>query len=102
MKYDQIRRKTRPVHVGRVPVGGDAPISVQSMTNTDTHDFAATLAQVRALEAARCDVDIEHVEQVAGGAAFLVAVRVFDVETQERRLRFGDGAYGLDWVYLAA
>ena len=37
------RRKTRQIQVGPVAVGGDAPISVQSMTNTPTHDVAATL-----------------------------------------------------------
>ena len=46
------RRKSRQIHVGSVPVGGDAPISVQSMTNTDTCDVDATVAQIRALEGA--------------------------------------------------
>ena len=40
------RRKSRQIMVGRVPVGGDAPISVQTMTNTDTSDVRATLDQV--------------------------------------------------------
>ena len=42
------RRKSRQIMVGNVPVGGDAPISVQTMTNTDTGDVAATVAQVLA------------------------------------------------------
>ena len=42
------RRKSRMVHVGNVAVGGDAPISVQTMTNTDTTDVAATVAQIQA------------------------------------------------------
>jgi (E)-4-hydroxy-3-methylbut-2-enyl-diphosphate synthase len=50
------RRKSRKIHVGPVPVGGDAPITVQSMTNTLTHDVAATVAQIRALEAAGADI----------------------------------------------
>ncbi len=50
------RRKTRQISVGAVKVGGDAPISVQSMTNTPTHDVAATLAQIHALEAAGADI----------------------------------------------
>ena len=50
------RRASRTVRVGRISIGGDSPISVQSMTNTDTNDVKATLAQVRALEAAGCDV----------------------------------------------
>jgi (E)-4-hydroxy-3-methylbut-2-enyl-diphosphate synthase len=40
------RRKTRQIMVGDVAVGGDAPISVQSMTNTETTDVEATLAQI--------------------------------------------------------
>ena len=50
------RRKCRQVMVGNVPVGGDAPISVQSMTNTLTSDAAATIKQVRALEEAGADM----------------------------------------------
>jgi (E)-4-hydroxy-3-methylbut-2-enyl-diphosphate synthase len=50
------RRKSRKIHVGAVPVGGDAPISVQSMTNTLTADAAATIAQIRQLEEAGADI----------------------------------------------
>ncbi|MBF0621721.1 MAG: flavodoxin-dependent (E)-4-hydroxy-3-methylbut-2-enyl-diphosphate synthase [Magnetococcales bacterium] len=52
----QPRRKTRQIRVGRVLVGGDAPISVQSMTNTDTRDVPATLAQITALADAGADI----------------------------------------------
>ncbi|NIC36690.1 flavodoxin-dependent (E)-4-hydroxy-3-methylbut-2-enyl-diphosphate synthase [Halomonas desiderata] len=51
-----VRRKSRQIHVGKVPVGGDAPISVQSMTNTDTLDVAATVAQIQRLEDAGADI----------------------------------------------
>ena len=50
------RRRSRQIMVGDVPVGGDAPIAVQSMTNTPTDDAAATIAQVKALEAAGADI----------------------------------------------
>ncbi len=50
------RRPTRQVNVGKVAVGGGAPVSVQSMTNTDTRDAEATLAQIGRLEAAGCDI----------------------------------------------
>jgi (E)-4-hydroxy-3-methylbut-2-enyl-diphosphate synthase len=53
------RRKSRQVMVGRVPVGGDAPISVQTMTNTDTSDVKATVAQV--LRCAEVGADIVRV-----------------------------------------
>jgi (E)-4-hydroxy-3-methylbut-2-enyl-diphosphate synthase len=49
-------RKTRSFKLGTVPVGGGAPVTVQSMTNTDTRDAAATLAQIRELAAAGCDI----------------------------------------------
>ncbi|WP_428493361.1 flavodoxin-dependent (E)-4-hydroxy-3-methylbut-2-enyl-diphosphate synthase [Rhodopila sp.] len=51
-----IRRKSRRVYVGKVPVGGDAPITVQTMTNTLTHDVAATVAQIKRAEAAGVDI----------------------------------------------
>ena len=49
------RRKSRQIHVGTVPVGGDAPISVQTMTNTLTHDVAATVAQIQRCAEAGAD-----------------------------------------------
>jgi (E)-4-hydroxy-3-methylbut-2-enyl-diphosphate synthase len=55
--YQQIdRRKSRRVHVGRVAVGGDAPITVQTMTNTPTTDVAATVEQIRRCERAGVDI----------------------------------------------
>ena len=54
--YQSIRRQTRPVKVGNVTIGGSAPISIQSMTNTDTKDVAATVDQVRRLEQAGCEI----------------------------------------------
>ncbi len=51
-----LRRKSRQIHVGKVPVGGDAPISVQSMTNTPTTDVSATIEQIRRLEVAGADI----------------------------------------------
>ena len=53
---DISRRKSRPVRVGGVVVGGDSPISVQSMTNTLTTDAAATIGQIHALEEAGADI----------------------------------------------
>src|SRR6266496_2959833 len=50
------RRACRQIHVGKVPVGGDAPITVQSMTNTVTSDVKATVEQVQALERAGADI----------------------------------------------
>ena len=50
------RRVSKPVYVGDVKVGGDAPITVQSMTKTDTRDVAATVAQIKDLEEMGCDI----------------------------------------------
>ncbi len=50
------RRKCRQILVGKVPVGGDAPITVQSMTNTLTHDVKATVEQIQGLERAGADI----------------------------------------------
>lgn len=56
MKYNEIRRKAREIKIGNKTVGGNAPIAIQSMTNTDTHDKIATCEQIRALERAGCDI----------------------------------------------
>jgi len=51
-----MRRTTRQIQIGTVAIGGDAPVSVQSMCNTDTRDAEATLTQVRALATAGCEI----------------------------------------------
>ncbi|MBE6554791.1 MAG: flavodoxin-dependent (E)-4-hydroxy-3-methylbut-2-enyl-diphosphate synthase [Ruminococcaceae bacterium] len=56
MNYNSLRRRARSVRVGGVTVGGSAPIAIQSMTNTDTRDVAATLSQILALREAGCDI----------------------------------------------
>mgnify|MGYP000545457189 CR=1 FL=1 len=65
-----IRRKSRQIMVGNVPVGGDAPISVQSMTNTLTTDVAATVAQIRSLEAVGADIVRVSVPTMDAAEAF--------------------------------
>jgi len=50
------RRKTRRIHVGEAPVGGDSPISIQTMTKTDTRDVNATVSQILEVEEAGCDI----------------------------------------------
>jgi (E)-4-hydroxy-3-methylbut-2-enyl-diphosphate synthase len=50
------RRKTKKINLDGVPIGGDAPVIVQSMTNTDTRDVEATVAQINALQEAGCEV----------------------------------------------
>jgi (E)-4-hydroxy-3-methylbut-2-enyl-diphosphate synthase len=63
------RRRTRPVKVGNVVVGGDAPVVVQAMTKTDTRDVRATAAQVRRLERAGAEIVRLAVPDRAAAAA---------------------------------
>ncbi|NMY36697.1 MULTISPECIES: flavodoxin-dependent (E)-4-hydroxy-3-methylbut-2-enyl-diphosphate synthase [unclassified Pseudomonas] len=64
------RRESRKIWVGSVPVGGDAPIAVQSMTNSDTNDVAATVAQINRLEAAGVDIVRVSVPDMDAAEAF--------------------------------
>ncbi len=64
------RRKSRQIMVGNVPVGGDAPISVQSMTNTETCDVDATVGQIRRLEEAGADIVRVSVPSMEAAEAF--------------------------------
>lgn len=56
MNYNEIRRPTREVKIGKVIIGGNNKIAIQSMTNTDTLDRAATLEQIKALAVSGCDI----------------------------------------------
>ena len=69
------RRKSRQIMVGKVPIGGDAPIAVQSMTNTLTADAAATIDQVRQLEEAGADIVRVSCPDVESTAALPTIVR---------------------------
>jgi (E)-4-hydroxy-3-methylbut-2-enyl-diphosphate synthase len=69
------RRKSRRIMVGNVPVGGDAPIAVQTMTNTDTRDVAATVAQVQACAEAGADIVRVSTPDAASTAALRDIVR---------------------------
>jgi len=65
------RNNTKVVHIGGIPIGGGSPIVIQSMTNTDTRDVAATVAQIKNLQNAGCEIvrvavpDIEAAEAIA-------------------------------------
>ena len=56
MIYNDIRRKSREISVGKVKIGGNSSVSIQSMTNTDTLDVEATYNQIKSLESAGCDI----------------------------------------------
>ena len=106
MNYNDIRRATREVSIGRVKIGGKNPIAIQSMTNTDTHDVAATIGQIRELAAAGCDIvritvpDLEAAETVraikeAGITTPIVADIHFDY-----RVALKCAEYGVDKIRI--
>ena len=72
---DISRRKSRQIMVGKVPVGGDAPIAVQSMTNTLTSDAKATIEQIRQCEAVGADIMRVSCPDVESTAALKTIVR---------------------------
>ena len=72
---DIVRRKSRQIMVGKVPVGGDAPIAVQSMTNTLTSDAKATIEQIRQCEEVGADIMRVSCPDVESTAALKTIVR---------------------------
>lgn len=75
MEIAKIKRKeTRQITVGKVKVGGSAPIAVQSMTNTPTQDIAATVAQIKRLQEAGCEIVRVAVPDLEAAAA-IAAIR---------------------------
>lgn len=69
-EYTIQRRRSRQIWVGNVPIGGDAPIAVQSMTNTETCDVASTVAQITALQDAGADLVRVSVPSMEAAEAF--------------------------------
>ena len=106
MIYNDVRRKTPTVRIGRVCIGGDHPIAIQSMTNTDTKNIAATVAQIKALATAGCDIvrltvpDLEAAETIRaireeGLTTPIVADIHFDY-----RIALRCAEYGVDKIRL--
>jgi (E)-4-hydroxy-3-methylbut-2-enyl-diphosphate synthase len=108
------RKRTRKVWVGNVAIGGTAPISVQSMTKTDTRDVAATVRQVRRLERAGCEIIRVAVPDAEAASSLpkikrgikipLVADIHFDhrlalkaIDAGMDKLRINPGNIGADW-----
>ncbi|HEX7401722.1 MAG TPA: flavodoxin-dependent (E)-4-hydroxy-3-methylbut-2-enyl-diphosphate synthase [candidate division Zixibacteria bacterium] len=108
------RKKTRKVWVGNVPMGGGAPISVQSMTKTDTRDVTATVKQIKRLEDAGCEIIRVAVPDMDAALALpkikkkikipLVADVHFDyklalkaIEAGVDKLRINPGNIGAEW-----
>ena len=108
------RKTTKPVSVGPVTIGGGAPIVVQSMTNTDTRDVGATLAQIQALANAGCEIvrlavldeeAAEALQEIAANSPLPVIADIhFDyrlairsVEQGIHGLRLNPGNIGARW-----
>jgi (E)-4-hydroxy-3-methylbut-2-enyl-diphosphate synthase len=108
------RKRTKKVWVGKVPVGGGAPISVQSMTKTDTRDAPSTVRQIRRLERAGCEIIRVAVPDREAASALskirkgigipLVADVHFDyrlalkaIDAGVDKLRINPGNIGADW-----
>jgi len=71
------RRKTRQISIGPVKIGGDAPLSVQSMTKTDTRNVRKTVAQIRSLEEAGCEIiRVAVVDEAAARAIAEIKTRI--------------------------
>jgi (E)-4-hydroxy-3-methylbut-2-enyl-diphosphate synthase len=80
MKISKIKRKkTRQIAVGKVKIGGSAPITVQSMTNTPTEDVAATVAQIVRLQEAGCEIVRVAVPDPEAAAAISAIKRQIDI-----------------------
>jgi len=98
-----VRRKSRIITLGNVKIGGDSPVSVQSMTNTDTRDVKSTIAQIKRLEDAGCEIiraavpDIDAAEKLGeikrGINIPLIADIHFDYKLALKALQ--EGADGL-------
>lgn len=99
------RRVSRKIFIGDVAVGGDAPISVQSMTNTDTCDVAATVAQVRAIADAGADIvrisvpDMDAAEAFKKIRAEVAVPLVADIHF-DHRIALKVAEYGVDCLRI--
>lgn len=99
------RRCTRQIHVGSVAIGGDAPVIVQSMTNTDTRDWRSTVDQIQRLQAAGCELvrvavlDTEAVEQIPRIKRHIQIPLIADIHF-DHRLALGAIRAGIDGLRL--
>jgi (E)-4-hydroxy-3-methylbut-2-enyl-diphosphate synthase len=99
------RRITRQIHIGDVPIGGGAPVVVQSMTNTDTRNSKETVAQIHRLEEVGCEVvrvavpDQEAVEQLSRIKKEIHIPLIADIHF-DHRLALGALAAGVDGLRL--
>lgn len=106
MNYNAIRKQTRTVQIGSVAIGGGNPIAIQSMTNTDTCDAAATIAQIKALAARGCDV-VRITVPTLEAADTILAIKEQGIETPivadihfDYRIALRCAEYGVDKIRI--
>ncbi|MBY6186170.1 flavodoxin-dependent (E)-4-hydroxy-3-methylbut-2-enyl-diphosphate synthase [Marinobacter hydrocarbonoclasticus] len=100
-----VRRKSSQIWVGNVPVGGDAPISVQSMTNTRTTDVDATVAQINAIQKAGADIVRVSVPTMEAAEAFKLIKQQTDIPLVadihfDYRIALKVAEYGVDCLRI--
>ncbi len=106
MKYNDIRKKKREVCAGGVGIGGKNKIAIQSMTNTDTHDFEATKAQIKALESVGCDIvritvpDLDAAENVKKLKASDISIPIVADIHFDYRVALKCAEYGIDKIRI--
>ncbi|MHC1744745.1 MAG: flavodoxin-dependent (E)-4-hydroxy-3-methylbut-2-enyl-diphosphate synthase [Syntrophobacteraceae bacterium] len=99
------RRRTRLIHVGKVPIGDGSPVVVQSMTNTDTRDWQATVRQIKRLEEVGCEIvrvavlDLTAVEQIPRIKQAIGIPLIADIHF-DHRLALGVIEAGVDGLRL--
>jgi (E)-4-hydroxy-3-methylbut-2-enyl-diphosphate synthase len=99
------RRVSRQLHIGEVPIGGGAPVSVQSMTNTDTRDQRSTVAQIERLQDAGCEIirvavpDEQAVEALAAIKKEIRIPLIADIHF-DYRLAIGSMRAGADAIRI--
>ena len=105
MELMTARRRTRLIHIGRVPIGGGYPVVVQSMTNTDSRDREATVRQIRRLEEVGCEIvrvavpDTAAVEQLPRIKEAIGIPLIADIHF-DHRLALGAIEAGVDGLRL--
>jgi (E)-4-hydroxy-3-methylbut-2-enyl-diphosphate synthase len=99
------RRESTKIYVGNVPIGGDAPIAVQSMTNTRTTDVEATVAQIKSLERVGADIVRVSVPTMDAAEAFKIIKQQVNVPLVadihfDYRIALKVAEYGVDCLRI--
>ncbi len=106
MIYNDIRKKKIEVFAGKVGIGGGNKIAIQSMTNTDTHDFEATMAQILALQNEGCDIvrvtvpDLEAAETVKKLKRTDISIPIVADIHFDYRIALRCAEYGIDKIRI--